>query len=82
MFFAHFMKKNNHAKCVMNNIYKEIDKIVLESKSVREQNNFKKKQLQFLKGSVLKPKLPFKRILLKLERKKSKKIKKNLLKKF
>ncbi|OQS54817.1 hypothetical protein EHP00_172 [Ecytonucleospora hepatopenaei] len=76
------MKKNSHVKCVLDNIYKEIDKIVIESKSAREQNNFKKKQLQFLKGSVSKPKLPFKRILLKLERKKNRKIKNNLSKKI
>lgn len=67
------MGKNNHAQKVLDKTLQDIELFVRKSKTVREQNNFKKKQLQFLKADVKKPKIPFKRILLKLDRKKARK---------
>ena len=64
------MARNNHASKILDKTMKDIDLFVRQSKSKREQNNFKRKQLQFLKADVHKPKIPFKRILLKLKRKK------------
>lgn len=67
--------KNNHASRMLDKTLVEIEKFVREKQPKRIQNNFKKKQLQFLKGDVHKPKIPFKRILLKLQRKKQRKLK-------
>lgn len=67
--------KNNHANRMLDKTLVEIEKFIREKQSKRVQNNFKKKQLQFLKGNVHKPKIPFKRILLKLQRKKQRKLK-------
>lgn len=65
--------RNNHASKVLDKTMEDIERFLKESKPKREQNNFKKKQLQFLKADVARPKIPFKRILLKLDRKKDRK---------
>ncbi|ORD95285.1 hypothetical protein HERIO_2600 [Hepatospora eriocheir] len=62
------MKK--HASKLLEKTLKDLEKFVHEQKPIRDKNNFKNKQLQFLKGNVNKAKIPFKRILLKIDRKK------------
>jgi hypothetical protein len=67
---------------VKSRVNKEIDKIfnevqnyIVENKDPKERNNFKRKQLQFLKADVHHPKIPFKRCMLIEKRKKERRLK-------
>ncbi len=65
------MKK--HANEILDKTLKDIEKFIHNQKPMKFQNNFKKKQLQFLKANVKKTKVPFKVGLRKLEAKKKRK---------
>lgn len=56
-------------------VHREIQEFVDEVKDPRERINFKRKQLQFLKADVHKPKIPFRRCMLSEKRKKERRAK-------
>ncbi len=62
---------------MLEKTFKEIEEFIQESKPVKKQINFKRKQLQFLKADVKKPKIPLKIGFKIIERKKLRR-KKNL----
>lgn len=51
-------------------VYNEIQEYVIENKDGKERNNFKRKQLKFLKADVHRPFIPFRRCMLSEKRKK------------
>ena len=59
----------------IDKIYNEVQQYIEECKEPREKNNFKRKQLSFLKADVHHPKIPFKRCMLIEKRKKERRIK-------
>lgn len=59
---------------MLDKTFGEILEFIEKSKTPREQINFKRKQLQFLKADVHKPKMPFRRCMLSLERKKERRV--------
>lgn len=69
------MGKNIIRKTI-EKINNEISEFLQEEKNPKERINFKRKQLQFLNADVHKPKIPFKRCMLSLKRKKERRIKK------
>ncbi|KAL6122685.1 hypothetical protein NUSPORA_00214 [Nucleospora cyclopteri] len=73
---------NRHVSKVLNKALEDVEKFLKKSKTQKEQKNFKKKQLTFLKGGVSRPKMPFKRVLLKLERRQKRKMMNKERKKF
>jgi len=61
---------NSRVKKEIDRVLAEIQEYTDESKPLRERNNFKRKQLQFLKADVHKPFIPFRRAMLVEKRKK------------
>lgn len=61
---------NSRVSKEVNKVFAEIQEYVEENKDPRERNNFKRKQLQFLKADVHKPFIPFRRCMLIEKRKK------------
>lgn len=59
----------------IDRVFNEIQEYVQETKDPKDQINFKRKQLQFLKADVHKPKIPFKRCMLIEKRKKDRRVK-------
>lgn len=56
-------------------VYREIQEFTEETKGPRERINFQRKQLQFLRADVHRPKIPFRRCMLSEKRKKERRIK-------
>lgn len=54
--------------------FKEITEFMEEAKPMRVRNNFKQRQLKFLKADVKKPKVPFNIGMRRLEEKKQRRI--------
>lgn len=59
----------------IDRIYNEVQQYIEENKDPKERNNFKRKQLSFLKADVHHPKIPFKRSMLIETRKKERRVK-------
>lgn len=64
----------------IDRVYDEINDYVQEIKDPRERINFNRKQLKFLKADVHKPKIPFRRCMLSIARKKERR-QQNILRK-
>lgn len=61
---------NSRVKKEIDRVFTEVQEYIEEERDPRERNNFKKKQLQFLKADVHRPFIPFKRCMLSEKRKK------------
>lgn len=60
-------------KKAMEKMYGDVLKYIENARPIREKHNFQRKQLQFLKADVQRPKLPFRRAMLVQEHKKERK---------
>ena len=69
---------NSRMKKEIDRVFNEIQEYVQETKDPKEQINFKRKQLQFLKADVHKPRIPFRRCML-IEKRKKERIKKKIV---
>lgn len=61
---------NSRVKKEIDRVLADVEEYIQESRDPRERNNFKRKQLQFLKADVHKPFIPFRRAMLIEKRKK------------